>query len=308
MSTKLQQGISILYDLELNDYLMAKAISKLDSEINSLGLKRNINKPTKKIADTEGFYWTGVITVSIAAIAAVIGAICGFIKTDGFFMKLLGAVGEAIAYAFYGGIAGLVIAIVVCSIRRTHAESDAEKDFKEDWKRYEKEIDMDKHRVSRELKQKEFLIQQRNTLVARRNEAAKKRNKYYNIIGIDPKYRNLVPIGYMNEFARLGISRKLEGADGLYYLVRNELRFDQMQCTLNDIAYKLDTIVDKQRELYAEVLQINKQCDRMVSLTVQSAKKTEKAIGQVVENTSIAAYNSERISQELAFQNFMLCY
>ena len=112
----------------------------------------------------------------------------------------------------------------------------------------------------------------------------------------------------MNEFARLGISRHLEGADGLYYLVRNELRFDQMNATLNDIAYSLDSIVDRQRELYAEVTSMNRRCDKMISLTLQNAKNTERSLNRIAENTSIAAYNSERISQELAFQNFMLYY
>ncbi len=308
MSNKLQQGLSILYDLELNDYLMARAISKLDNEIASLGHKKDIFKPARESTDFGAPFWIGTGTVAGAIIGAIVGAVQGFIKTTGYIFRLFGAFGGAIEYAIYGAIFGLIASIILCVIFKLIFKADAEKKFKAACIRYEKDIEIDNYRVNNELVRKDFLIKQRNSLVKRRNEATNKLIRYYDTMGIDPKFRNIVPIGYMSEFARLGISRKLEGADGLYYLVNKELRYDQFQCSLNDIAYKLDTIIDKQSELYSAVRQIDQQCDRMVSLTLQSSKKNEKLLSQAVNNTSIAAYNSERISQELAFQNFMLYY
>ncbi len=308
MSNKLQQGVSILYDMELNNYLMARTIAKLDDEIAALGHKKKIGKPTKKPTDFGGAFYTGVITVAVAIICAVIGAIYKFIVTGDFVMKIFEAIAGAINGAICGAIVGLVIAIIFCAVFKMILMSKAESEFKKDCKKYEKNLVVDQRRVNRELKQKDFLIKERDSLIKRKKDASLKLSKYYNTIGIDPQYRNLVPIGYMNEFARLGISRKLEGTDGLYYLVRNELRWDQLQCTLEDISQKIDTIIDKQRDIYTDVLQINRKCDKMVSFTVQLAKKTEKIMEQVVANTSIAAYNSERISREVAFQNFMLCY
>ncbi len=308
MSTKLQKGISILYDLELNDYLMAKAIAKLDDEIAYLGRPKNISKPVKGSAKSGALYWIGTITVVAAIAGGIIEAIKEFINAEGFFIKFLSAFGGAIAGAVTGAIIGLIIGLIVSVFLKSSSIATAERNFKNACDRYEKDISADNMRVQNELRRKEFLIKERNSLVNRRNEASRKLKKYYDVMGIDNKYRNLVPIGYMNEFARLGISRHLEGADGLYYLVRNELRFDQMNATLNDIAYSLDSIVDKQRELYAEVTSMNRRCDKMISLTLQNAKNTERSLNRIAENTSIVAYNSERISQELAFQNFMLYY
>lgn len=308
MSTKLQKGISILYDLELNDYLMAKAIAKLDDEINYLGRPKKISKPVKGSTESGALYWIGTITVIAAIIGGIIEAIISFIEAEGFFFKFIVAFGGAIEGAIIGAIIGLIIGLIVSIFLKSSSISAAERKFKNACDQYEKDVSADNIRVQNELRRKDFLIKERNSLVNRRNEASRKLRKYYDVMGIDNKYRNLVPIGYMNEFARLGISRHLEGADGLYYLVRNELRFDQMNATLNDIAYSLDSIVDRQRELYAEVTSMNRRCDKMISLTLQNAKNTERSLNRISENTSIAAYNSERISQELAFQNFMLYY
>lgn len=308
MSNKLQQGLSILYDLELNDYMMARAISKLDGQINDLGRAKKINKPTKGSTKSGALYWTGVITTVSAVIGAILEAISSFKEAEGFLFKLFVAFGGAIVGAITGAIFGLIIGLIVSVFLKSSSVSSAERKFKTDCEIYEKDIEKDRHRVNNELAQRDFLIKQRDSLVKRRNEARSKLRKYYDLMGIDNKYRNLVPIGYMNEFARLGISRHLEGADGLYYLVRTELRYDQMNATLNDIAYNLDTIVDKQRELYDEVTSINRRCDEMINLTVQNAKNTERSLNRIEENTSITAYNTQRISQEIAFQNFMLYY
>lgn len=308
MSDKLQTGLSILYDLELNNYLMAKTISKLNNEINALGKAKKINEPVKSSSESGALFWVGASTTVVAMVGGIVGAIRSFIKSSGFFFRLIVAFGGAIEGAIIGAIIGLIIGIIVGLIAKSSTAADDERKYKDACERYEKDVSADRIRVKNELKRRDFLIQEKNALVTRRNESNSKLRKYYDTIGIDQKYRNLVPMGYMNEFARLGISTKLEGADGLYYLVSKELRYDQFQCSLNDIAYKLDTIIDNQSEVYANVLQMNKQCDRLINLTLQSAKNSENKLNQIAESTSIAAYNSERISQELTFQNFMLYY
>jgi hypothetical protein len=43
---QLRKGISILYDMELNNYLMTRTISQLYYEIEDLGIKQNFEEPT----------------------------------------------------------------------------------------------------------------------------------------------------------------------------------------------------------------------------------------------------------------------
>lgn len=81
--------------------------------------------------------------------------------------------------------------------------------------------------------------------------------KMYDAVGIDADYRRLIPMRYIANFFSLGIARKFDGTDGLYYLVRKELRADQFHASLQDISEKLDTIVSKQSEVYRELAEIN---------------------------------------------------
>ena len=108
----------------------------------------------------------------------------------------------------------------------------------------------------------------------------------------------------MNEFLRLGIATKLEGADGLYYLIRKELRMDQMQYTMNEISSKLDTLIDKTHELHSDLLNINSKCDKLVNATIRAASSAESA----AVNSAITAYNSERIAKEQEYQNMLITY
>lgn len=104
------------------------------------------------------------------------------------------------------------------------------------------------------------------------------------------KDKDLIPIGYMHEFIRLGIATHLEGADGLYYLVRNELRADQFQCSIEEISCKLDTVIDKQREIYGVISDMNHRCDYLVEQTKKSIKlsaQNNALLSSAVEQTKI---------------------
>ncbi|MBQ7574619.1 MAG: hypothetical protein IJT23_10220 [Clostridia bacterium] len=109
---------------------------------------------------------------------------------------------------------------------------------------------------------------------------------------------------FAHEFIRLGISRQLEGAQGLYYLIRKELRMDQMQRSLDDISRKLDEIIDNQREIYGEIVKMNNKCENMIQATL----KMSKNLNNIEQNTAISAYNSERILKEEEYQTFFQTY
>lgn len=127
---------------------------------------------------------------------------------------------------------------------------------------------------------------------------------FYNEIGIDKDYRYLIPIGYMNEFLRLGIATKLTGVDGLYYLVREELRMDQMQASLDEISDKLDQIIDNQHRLHEQLVSMNEKCEQMIQIELYNSKNLDK----VIRNTGVIAYNSERARRELEYQSFLMTW
>lgn len=306
---ELQQGISILYDMELNDYLMERTINELDEQIGSLGYKKRFSQPQKKSVSANFDYcvWCGFI---FAVIGAIIMLINGYVTyPGGFFVKLIEGILEGILGAVIGGIVGIIIGAFVAICKKGAAKEEEDRKYQENLAKLESAKKSDNIRVSNEIEQMKILSKERNLLTHRKNEARQKLSKYYSIMNIDSNYCHLLPIGYMYEFIRLGISTHLEGADGLYYLVRKELRMEQLQYSVEEISQKLDTIIDNQHEIYSQLSDMNDKCDVMISQAVKSAKanaQNKVLLEQAVKNSSITAYNSERLTREVGFQNFMI--
>lgn len=310
-NSQLYKGLTILYDMELNNYLMTRAINSIDREICELGIKRRIPAPTKRENKVFlGNYFIGGISIGGIG-GAIFGVIYGFCVGRGFWGKIGEAFGGLIRFAIIFGIIGIVLGIVIGIIRKAIVDKEIEEEYSNNYENYRKQLADDERRVKAEIRQSNILTGQRTNLEHRLIAATDKLDTYYRAMGVDNKYRNLVPIGYMCEFMRLGISTKLEGVDGLYYLVMRELRMDQLQYTLDEISGKLDMIIDKQRDIYNELKGINKKCDTLVSLSLQEAQnaaKRNQTLNSIENNTRIAAYNSERLAKEVEFQNFMIAY
>ncbi len=292
--------------MELNNYLMTRSISELEDKISLLGKKKHFKEPIKFKAegsDTSVVNATWYSAFGVGMVCCIIAAAIGM-STAGFFVGLI--------FTFVGLIVGGIIGAVAGNLISKSRDNKIYKEsYAEDCEKYNRNIENDRLRIEEENRQRMFLIKQRDALIERKNEASRKLNSFYMTVGIDKNYRNLIPIGYMYEFMSLGIATKLEGADGLYYLVRRELRADQMQYTLDEISFKLDTIIDNQHRIYGELTDINNKCDRIISETVRSAElaaRNNEMLSVAAANTAITAYNSERIASEAKFQSYMMMY
>ena len=311
MASKLEQGIEILYNMELNNYFMTIAIQNLDAAIYKLGIPKKIIRPTEKKNDFKIYKAVCGTAFVCAIIGAIIRAIIEFANRSGFFWKIAYAIAGLIVGIIYGALIGIPLGIIIGFIIKSIKSSENKEKYANEIKNFDRKTAEESIRIKKENKQKEILISQRNALINRKKEATIKLNQFYQIMRIDTQYRNIVPIGYMYEFMRLGISAKLEGADGLYYLIRQELRADQMQRSLEDISSKLDTIISNQHQLHNELVSLNSKCNTLINETKKSAElaaKNNQLLKSAVTNTSISAYNSQRIKEELIYQNFMLTY
>lgn len=288
--------------------MMTRSIEKLNREMASLGKSRSFRSPQQEEKDISivGIMFTVVIIAAI--IGAVVGVISGFVIGEGFFGKIGQAFVNLIILGLYFGIGGAVLGLIIGIVAKVIGYKDSKKKYESDCRNYQQTIKNDKLRVERENKQKAYLMKQRDELYYKREKSKRLLDEFYIKMNIDKNYRNLVPIGYMYEFMRLGIATKLEGADGLYYLVLRELKADQLQYTLEEISGKLDIIIDKQRDIYRELVKTNQRCDELVRIAVEHSRKTAKSLSNVENNTRIAAYNSERTAKEISYQNFMLTY
>lgn len=297
----LKEGIGALYDMELNNYMMDRAISLLNYRINSLGRKGNIAIPKK---ESVSFFRTDFGFGDISLLK--------FISTGAWSGVIIGAliaVFQNRPSRFWGNIGigfllGPIVALLLFLAIKIVQVAVNNKKHNGEMVDFMAKTQLDAQRIERENREKNILMNKKAELEKRRNEAIEKIASFYNAVGIDNSYRNIVPIGYMNEFVRLGIATKLEGADGLYYLIRKELRMDQMQYTMNEISSKLDTLIDKTHELHSDLLNINSKCDRLVNATIRAASYAESA----ATNSAITAYNSGRIAKEQEYQNMLITY
>lgn len=202
--------------------------------------------------------------------------------------------------------------------------------YKSEYREYKKEYDI-RYNAAKKADDEEYnarknalnllLTQLTNKLA----QSVSLLNEMYNAVGIDHDYRNIVPVAYMNEFVRLGIATKLEGADGLYYLVRKELQTETMNQKLDVIVAKMDTIIDKQHALYSELVSMNFKCDNMISASISQTdailaqnnainqqnnliSDQNMLISKVQNDTAVAAYNSERMAREQEYMNYFQRY
>lgn len=312
MASKLEQGIEILYNMELNNYFMTIAIRELNEDIDQLGKGKVISQPSRGISYVTMADTIPIFIVICAIIGAIVGVIVGFNEQDeGLILSIVLALIDGVVFFTRRSCCWCSNRIYLLSNKKSIDISERQQKYSRAKRSYEHQIAEEPKRIAKEKKQREILISQRNALINRKKEATIKLNKFYQIMHIDKQYRNIVPIGYMYEFMRLGISKKLDGADGLYYLIRQELRADQMQRSLEDISSKLDTIINNQHQLHKELVNLDYKCTTLIREAKKSAElsaKNNQLLQEAVVNTSISAYNSQRIKQELKYQNFMLKY
>lgn len=108
----LAKCISLLYDMELNNYLMTRGIQQLDKKIAGLGQSRQFSKPAKKentVLISDGLL-TGVSGGGI--LGGIAGFIYGLIVGEGFFGKLFEVIGGVILFALIFGAAGAFIGFI----------------------------------------------------------------------------------------------------------------------------------------------------------------------------------------------------
>lgn len=311
----LKVGISMLYDMELNNYMMARSETELEKEMSGLGFAEHIDPPQKPHLPKFKYNCQTSFFLNFAIFAVPVGV--------PLFFLMLASVGLSVAgLAFLGGLT-LFALIFFLDYRKERKKHDLvmrkrKDDYDKSYGLYKLARDLDSERVAKEKNQQKLIIEQKNALVLKREDASTKLSEFYDKMGINEKFRNLVAMGYMNEFISLGISNKLEGTDGLYYLIMQELRWDQLQLSVQEIVDKLDAVIDSQRSLYYELMAINRRCDALVDATVSMAAEISKNNELISENNvlvsennrlqAVGNYTSERILKEQEYSNFMTYY
>lgn len=314
--SELKSGVKILYDMECNIYLMRNALCGLDKKIYALGRKKEFEKPEKNRVsanlgdDISLFLFIGVILAIIINVINILYRVGGNLSSlvvNGFSL-----IGEILLFALISFVIFIVIGImvgVIVAYCRKIIDTNKEKiKYRNAYKSYIENRDKDKMRVANEIVERNILLTKRKKLFEKIEESKQLCRTMYIKSGIDKNYWGIITIGYMNEFLRLGISNHLGGTDGLYYLVRKEIKSDKMQFTLDEINNKLDTIINNQSKIYSELIDINRKGNKLIEETIKKAEiesKNHNILKKIECNTALDAYYTEQVNSELRYRNTM---
>ncbi len=310
MNSKLTDTLGLLYDMELNNYFTVKSIEKIKKEIEGLGKPQEVTKAyisyRSSFVDSVmgGAFISGIVGLIGGAVLGLFGY-THFEWYDSIFFLPVVAVIAGLAFAVIGAV---IIALVSIPSRIREEKSFNDRVEKEE-ERYEKALLAEEKRLKSENNAKQYLLSEQKALENRLAAGTKKLNEFYSIIGIADGYRNLVAMSHMYEYAQLGISTQLEGVDGLYFLIKKEIQAEKLQYSLEEISRKMDTIIDKQDSIYRQLQAMNSKCDAMIAETRRTAEKiveNNQMLRQIEYNSSVAAYNTQRIEKEMNYQNYIL--
>ncbi len=325
-----KEDLELLYDMEKNNYKMEVTIQELDERISKLGIPLHIEKPnllkyskSLKIKDfTSVFSIIGPIICFIITLTTGVGTLSSMGFLEQVVVIIFAAIFSVVIGIPVGALVGTIICFIANSLKTSYNNKKLEQAYKREYILYENKVKKDKLRLSNEEKEIQVLEYNIERLRRKQSVSFEKLNSFYNTVGIDENYRNLIPIGYMYDFIRLGISTKLEGADGLYYLIRKELRYDQIQASLNKIITLLEKIVDQNSMIYHELKEINDSCKIIAENTCQIAKNTSnilknsesikselekhnELLNNIEKNSEINNYLAERTRKEIYYQNYL---
>lgn len=294
----LKRAVFILYDMELNNYLITRAIQKINAQIAPLGLEKNHTPPKKKQSKVSFWNIFGAIALNAVTIGVVLGAVAGVLSMF-FGGNLISYILWPIAvplFAAYGGLTGLAAAIIIAAVIKIISRSIKRKKndaiYQNEYAEYQEKVLADKQRLEAEFTQKQTLTEQLKELKEKLEISEKLLLEFYEISELSIEFRHIIPVGYMYEYAKLGAAN---GLDGLCDLVRNDIKNN---AAFNALSDTVDDHSAQQREIHRELRRSNGECDMMVNTEYTAAEQNEK----------ISEYISERIVKEAEYQSYMMIF
>lgn len=322
-TNELKEYLRIVVDMERECYTQERLRSQLVYQIQSLGNRREIAKPTEPdrlepfisrlcgeffsilvfgASDFPGQFWSAI----------GIGIISGFLIYK---YSPLGVDSNFIGSYVCGIIlGGLIVAIL--SISGDKAEHEAElKKYEEATKNYEKQMALEDHRVLEEEKEKYFLNQELLKLKASMAQSHTVLQKLYDMNIIFPKYRGFILVSSIYEYLYSGRCTTLEGHEGAYNILENEMRLNNIIMRLDHISAQLNQIKDNQFMIYSaiqesnhtlsKILESNKQISGGIRrLEVQGDELNER-VAALQRTSEFNLYFTALNQKELSYMNQM---
>lgn len=251
--TEMKNYLAMIINLEREESTQNRAIYNLNDQIYWLGKYREIGEPQKPLdtvntrgveADTKGRF---------LAIAGGISLLIALPISSGFFLIC--------------GVLGLLVGGGYCFFGRIVFEEDYKKTVKEynqAVEQYKKTLVEDAKRVDAERVKKTALQSSLSILKSLNKKTTNCLQQLYNKNIIYPKYRNLACVCTLYEYFDSGRCTTLEGHEGAYNLLENEMRLNRIITQNNKILENLEAIRENQELLYDSIQAANQKADQII--------------------------------------------
>lgn len=296
-TANLTEYLSILVDMEKNIDLQNRLIASINYKMNQLDSEqmeygKEPMPPTEEKKSSSGIILIG----------------SGFLFLFGLFLAGSGSSGQVVGALFM--FIGLVIFIA-----GQLGNTSRNEQINAQWKQYGQEKEeYEKAAASWQTRREVLLVNLRE--LEQKNEQSKKAlQDMYSLNVIFPKYRNFVMLCSLYEYLSSGRCMALEGHEGAYNLLEQEMRMDLIITKLDRAILQLDEIRSNQFALYSVVQESNHQFVKLLSSTEQMVNSLQMMrlqgdelnarIADLQKNSELAAYQSECTKKELHYMNRM---
>lgn len=319
---QLKEYLSIVLDLEENIYIQKTLIENIEARLSSpLGEAHTFVKPNPPALSEKHFYDSIPVCIAVTFTGVIIAFLSSVIFNGigGFFYNLLQV------FAPIGGIliAFLGIAWLIGSFFRKSEYAKTYRKAKENYaiamRKYEQNVYEDDARIRSEAAEKVALTSNLSELKKQLSSSENNLNAIYAKNIIFPKYRNLVMISSIYEYFCSGRCSTLEGHEGAYNILENEIRLDRIITQFDKAISLLGQIRQNQFMLYSAINEsnnrisglmasVNNMSDKLKEIAFkqgQNSLSLQASVDQLQKNSEIAVYQAERIQKELSYMNRM---
>lgn len=278
--------LSYLKTMEESIYTLEATKSKLTQRINSLGFANTYTEPKMKESDLSlgGCVSFPFICGAVGIIPGIIFGYIAAVNGNSFLTPLIVTV---IIAAFIGFIIG--------AVTMGMEDKKESEDYENAQMIYKQNVENDKLRVERELKEKNFLMGESKKIENQLSIVRHDLSEAYSIGVIFETYRNFCAVSSFYEYLASGVCDTLDGPDGAMRLYRNEVLQGRIIESLQKVISSLEDIKQNQYTLYEAIERGNVTSENLLKSSIQLGNQNE----QIIRNTAIDAHNSEIARNDL---------
>lgn len=315
-TVELTEYLGILLDMEKEQETETQLIEKVKIQVDALGIAKEIEAPVRNVPEKPEEPLMGEIKnkkeiynlTSNLTMVVILGVI---LLVVGFNMIGYGAVALGVSFL------GLVIAggsfrymqILISEENETeeknkkilaenskkqknyqerlhvyeHEYAQKTNEYENAYKEYKVKVEEENKRLVREEQEKAVLNTTLQQITVRKSKGAKALGKLYDMDVVYPKYRNLSMISSLYEYFASGRCSTLEGHEGAYNILEQEIRLDHIVLRLDQVIMNLEKIRQNQYMLYETMQSVNANVSRLYGAVLTMNDNIKRGMEAIYE-------------------------